>query len=182
MSKKKKTSTTLTVVKPDFTNIRIKDRSIEETTREATEDQWDRDDTATYHYIDEIEIVGDDDYNDLVVPFKVNPNESYYLLSVVYSTGDSFGRDDGRIEHIELYSDKKLAEANATAIEEHYKNHKQNYFSNDKVELIITNQSGKKYACYCSWMGYFEYIQEATVTGVTVKSEGDHNGLNSSRY
>ena len=171
MSKKKQKKTKdLIVVSPEFTSFDVVDNYIEETTRQATEDKWDRDDTARYHDIREIKIAKDK-YSDMTAPFKIDPKETYFLLSVIYSTGDSFGRDDGRIEYIELYSDESLAKQNADEIEKHYTNHKDSYHNRNKVELMITNQAGKKYAYYCSWIGYFDFLQEARVDAVTIKSE-----------
>jgi hypothetical protein len=155
--------------KPEFTNIRIIDDTHQCDTSEVDpDDNWSRADTDTSHSIEYIKIVDDKDYNDLVVPFKIDSQKNYFLLSVVYSTGNSFGHDGGQISFIELYSDLELAEQNRKEIEEHNHNFSDTYHSSKKNELKITNQAGKTYQCYCCWIGYFERVEDVRIDTVRV--------------
>jgi hypothetical protein len=153
----------------EFSSIRVIDHTYGEITRHATRDEWDRDDTYTSHNIEGIKLVDENDYSDLTVPFKVEPDKTYYLLSVIYDTGDSFGRDEGRIEFIELYIDLDLAKKNQAAIEDHNKKYRDSYYDDETPRLIIENQVGTKIDYYPSWYGYFERLSEVRINSVMVE-------------
>ena len=154
----------------EFSDITVIDDTYEEVTRSATEDQWDRDDTNTTHHISGIKLVGKNDYTDLTVPFKVEPGKTYYLLSVIYDTGDSFGRDEGRIEFIELYTDLELAKKNQAVIEDHNKKYRKVYHYDRKTpKLVMENQVGTEIDYYPTWYGYFERLSYVSVDSVMVE-------------
>ena len=77
-------------------------------------------------------------YNRFDLLFKPKRDTEYYLLYVLYKTGDSFGYDTGRFEAINIYKDKNLAEYNKTLILAHYKKYKESYdyTSNENEESI----------------------------------------------
>lgn len=83
-----------------ISNIKVDYNEVGTITRRGDpNDRWDRDDTASSYTINGIVKVGEDEYQDLTVPYEVEKNTNYFLLYCVYSTGDSFGHDaDGRIE------------------------------------------------------------------------------------
>lgn len=62
--------------------------------------------------------MNEDEFFHLTVPYEPEFGREYYLLYVEYSTGDSFGRDDGRLEFIGLYDDVEIAKENARRIRE----------------------------------------------------------------
>lgn len=80
-------------------------------TRERnSDDQWDQNDLRhdySYHGLKEL---SSKSYYDLIVPFKLVKNKTYYLLIVSYNTGDSFHREEDCEAMIELFEDKATAE------------------------------------------------------------------------
>ena len=62
-------------------------------TREASSDEWDRDDTAKDWTIpDYFTIVKE--YGDVRLNFDPKPHTPYYMVYYIWSTGDSFGHDE----------------------------------------------------------------------------------------
>ena len=90
-------------------HIKIIDLSHCETTREADPlNEWDGDDIYTSHNIQGFTVL--DSYHDLPVSFSIEDKRKYYLLYVLYSTGDSFHHEEGCIEYISLYQTLEEAE------------------------------------------------------------------------
>jgi hypothetical protein len=102
-----------------MTHIKILDRCYTTCEREADpDDRWSREETSSTH-----DIVGfcvADKYGDLEVDFVPNEDDTYYLLAVTYSTGDSFNRHDGAIEFVHLYKDENVAYENMRRIQKHH--------------------------------------------------------------
>ena len=139
-------------------NVRIIDETYGGVSREATEDEWDRDDTYTDHNIQGFRAVKEKDYYDLSVGFDVKKYKHYYLVYVIYDTGDSFGRDDGQIEFVGLYQDRSVAEENKRRID---KNEKVDSFS---VKLVT--EDDEEFDCHTPWKGYFECFHGASIEEV----------------
>jgi hypothetical protein len=129
-------------------------------TREADpDDEWGRDSTWTSHDVRGIRFPSSKQYGYTVtVPFKPKVNTDYYLLVAQYSTGDSFGSDDGaNFEIIGLYQSKRIAEENLQKLEATRK---------DVRSVTLTAENGKKYTFAVPWNGYFEsldYVELHTV-------------------
>lgn len=157
-------------------------RVLDDVTYETTEygdpdDRWSRDSTAEYHHISGIQIVGEKDRWDLCVPFEVDPDRSYSLLYVIYNTGDSFGRDDGRINLIDLYEDQEVAFANAARIDTHARQYDKTRWGSARAEMkepysveLLTNE-GESCMVHTPWNGYFERLQYTEVLGVRVQTQ-----------
>ena len=66
-------------------------------------DEWYERSTYTSNNIYGIEL-SNSEYGDISsIPFEIVPDKDYYLLYVIYSTGDFFSHHEGRIDYIELY-------------------------------------------------------------------------------
>ena len=140
--------------------VEIVDEVYSRDTSEADpEDSWDRPNTSTDHNIVGFNAASEDQekYYDLVVPFDPNHGENYYVLYCVYSTGDSFGHDEGRgIEYIGFYKKDQLhiANENRGRIENHSRNGK-----NDEYSIMLRDPSGTKvFEQSTPWTGYFESL------------------------
>lgn len=125
------------------------------------DDDWGRDSTWTSHTVEGIRFPPKTKYSEAVqVPFRPRRGVNYYLLVAQYSTGDSFGSDDGaNFEVIGLYQDKAIAEENHRRLEATDDN------TTTSVELIAEN--GKTYTFGIPWNGYFEsldYVDLLTVS------------------
>ncbi len=131
-------------------------------TRTATEPQWDRDDTKTFWTLgDTIELVSENEGFDITVDdFEPIHGEDYYLLSVEYSTGDSFGHDESeRVEDVALYQTRAEAEVVAELIR---KGPEKNSF-----QVKLPNGG----SIYAPWVGYFERLEEIHITRVEAKMQ-----------
>lgn len=154
-------------------DIKIIDNSYQEVIRECDHtDEWDRDDTREEHEILGIEKVDKKGYRDLTVAFKVEKDRPYYLVYVLYDTGDSFGRDENRIEFVDLYQSKENAEALKKLIEEnHAECHDNDEYSFEKRHsLKYKNEEGNEVTFSKSWEGYFENFNGCHVQEVYLKS------------
>jgi hypothetical protein len=84
--------------------------SYTDVTREATEPEYDRDDTSTSHTLQSVELVEDNRFN-CVGAFDAVPGETVYVVSATYSTGDSFGHDAGSgLEFVAVFKTLEKAE------------------------------------------------------------------------
>ena len=86
----------MTAALPVSTDLAVYYTTREYVTRKRNpDDQWDRDNTRSEHAMQYITIAAQSSWNTVTYPGLVKPNDKVYLLFAVYSTGDSFGRDDG---------------------------------------------------------------------------------------
>lgn len=117
-------------------------------------------------------ISGNDYSYDLLVTFIPKVNQTYYLLYVDYTTGDSENTHRGNIEYVEMYEDFDLADENAKIIRSHYdaKNCRKLAKKDDKlgdenrVNLKLTNGEYRPFRG--PWLGYFEHIDKIFVVSV----------------
>jgi hypothetical protein len=139
-----------------------------ETSEQDPEDSWDRADTtmevvgvSAIRVSDRVDRVSDRVEvrrgwygNDT---FDVEPNERGLVYAVIarYSTGDTFGRDDGRVQVMDVFDNNEEAAALTEALEcsEH-----------DKSEAVVNfelKHGGREY--YLPWVGYFEHLENVDV-------------------
>lgn len=132
------------------------DQSTETTvTREATEDRWDADDLQHSTTIHGFRVVTTKDgYFDFVVAEPLR--DSYYLVCVEYSTGDSFHHETGRMALVALLETREGADTVIDAIRRHPKN----YSFTVAVE-------GQSLTISTEWVGYFERIEAVYATEVS---------------
>jgi hypothetical protein len=178
--KKKRTVKRAADLKPQF-EYAVIDSASTTITRHATRDEWDRDDTATEHYVQGIYRVPDREGGtypycggeSLASSLDLKVDDTAFLVYVVYSTGDSFGHDEGRcLRPIGLYDSREKAEKVADLLEAHAKQD-----PNGPYEIRYTftypDNDGVERDCHAGWMGYFEHLDEVAVKKVTVLSERD---------
>ena len=124
------------------------------------------------HDIQGFKLVKEKEYFDLTVAFKPQRHTNYYLLYVLYSSGDSFGHSSGNICFVGLYEDERTADRNAKRIVEHnncyrkrdykWKDHEEEY----SVELEEPDCCNVRFSC--AWNGYFERIEDVVVMAVSM--------------
>jgi len=169
-----------------------------EATSEADpDDEWSRESTSTTHTVSGLKLTEGKDF-DVVGAFVPHDDDGpYHLVSVVYSTGDSFGHDESRyIEFIQVF---KTLEKAQECVEEIRKNEKlynakhTSYMRMDKEKLkeledsLLKDPKTKKYehdynVCFkdeagniqkisAPWNGYFESISSVEIDSFELKKK-----------
>ncbi len=140
------------------------------TTEPDRDDEWSRASTSTNNNVTGIQIVKGNGYSEFETCFDVLPDGTYYLLYGVYSTGDSFGNDDGVICYVDLYKTKEKAEDSKNALQRHYDKEKDSHNRdwNTWNNCTIANENGVLYSFHVPWMGYFEHLSALVVHEVRV--------------
>jgi len=147
-----------------YYSIQVEDDAYCSETSEADpNDSWDRADTSTSHSVEGFRAADEKEgkYFDLVVPYEPEFDKTYYLLYVVYSTGDSFGHDEGSsIEYIGFYKESELdtAHENKRTIEQ---------FEDDTYHVMLRDPTGKEFQQHTPWRGYFEHLDYVEIKEVT---------------
>lgn len=152
-----------------MTKINVIDNCNEENLGgQSADDVWSRDSTSQSHSISGIEIVGTG-YCEFETCFDIpkNSKDTYYLVYVNYDTGDSFGRDEGRISFVDLFKTEEKAEQCAKALRTHYDNHASMKWD-DQFSISLTNENNTTYKYFASWIGYFEHLNFIEVKPVQV--------------
>jgi len=134
--------------------INIVDNDYVVVTRHADPDErWDGDDLSMDHSIEGFNLV--EGYGDLEVGFEPDFDKTYFLLYGIYSTGDSFHHEEGRIEFVDLYEDREVAWENYRRLEK-----------SNEYTVTLKHESGKEYGFYVPWRGYFENLSSLDVLAV----------------
>lgn len=120
---------------------------------------WIRADTYEDHHITGITVCGKDEYADIEVAFPIDDNKTYYLVYAIYDTGDSFGRDYGKLEVVGLFQNKDKAEAVKNVCKD----------SEEFSSLILKTEDDVEYDYYPPWYGFFEHLQGVYVQIVRVQ-------------
>lgn len=147
-----------------YYSIEIIDDSFRtETSAADPNDSWDRGNTQTDHNIEGFYAADEKEgkYYDLVLPYEPEFNKEYYLLYAVYSTGDSFGHDEGAgIEYIGLYKESEIsiARENKRKIEE---------FDGNDYHIMMKDPNGKEFQQGTPWQGYFEHLNYVDIKSIT---------------
>lgn len=119
--------------------------------------------TSTSWDIQGLRLVDEEDKNRycfherVQVVFKPEKGKIYHLLFAIYSTGDSFGHDDGRcFEIVGVYKDRKVAELNEKRLREG---------KPEKKGLVRLKVEGltETHDYYRPWTGYFESLDRLDV-------------------
>jgi hypothetical protein len=138
--------------------IRIVKDSYSHVTRHSDPtEEYDGDDIVNEHSISGFAPVDDKDYYDFILDdYDPTEDKAYYLIYVLYDTGDSFHREDNVICLVECVGDRHTAETIAKAINKDA--------LNGGMGPIVLTIDGKKYSIGCSeWKGYFEHFRSANV-------------------
>jgi hypothetical protein len=152
---------------------KIEHTSYTNVTREADpEDRWDADDLDTTWDISSNIIESDDKFPDIVVPFKLELDKNYYLVYVIYNTGDSFHHHSGySCNFIELFSDKNKAENLVKLIKQQNKDYNDNQknLGENAYSFSYKDELDNNKIISCDWNGYFESIQSCEVQTMNLK-------------
>ena len=131
------------------------------------DNKWDSGDQFTDHCIKGFRIAKKSEYRDLVASFVPKKNVPYYLVYGIYDTGDSFGRDRGKIEFFDLFDNLEVAETNMKILEGIITKGKEKH---DYTVTIFDNKF-KPYKTTVPWLGYFENLQGVYVETVYLEKK-----------
>ncbi len=96
------------------------------------------------------------------VNFEPKKGNLYHLLYAVYSTGDSFGHDEGKcFEVIGVYKSRKVAEENEKRLNEGKPSQKGSWGST--MVLLKLEGTTKQHPYNRPWDGYFERLDRLEV-------------------
>lgn len=107
-------------------------------------------------------------YGDAVFAIDAEIGDTVYAVVVDYSTGDTFGRDGGYYQVLDVFTSDEDA-VNLRQLAEEYDD-----ASNGRVFRDDLTYKGKKY--YAAWVGYFEYTNEIAVWECTVSDPRFRSG------
>lgn len=146
---------------PTYLNL-IVSSEYEVTRDEDPEDRWSVADTYTSWSTHGVELTHVDDEHALPADFQVAVGDEVHVVYLVYSTGDSFHREEGKcLEVISFHKNSALAHENAERVRTGPR-------SDGKIEIEF--DSGAKVKRYCNWDGYFESIDNVHVESFVVSA------------
>lgn len=130
------------------------------------DDEWDNGDTYEVHQFLGFEVVQEGKYYDLEVPFEVVEDRPYYLVIATYSTGSTFGREDGKVDFVWLFEDREPAKKVARELELAEQPGYDDSKSRWSVELDVGLERPLVYSV--PWWGYFEQLTDVEVRSLEV--------------
>lgn len=132
--------------------LRLKTSSDTYITQDADpEDEWSRDSVGKNWSIEGVELSRADGEHCLAPDFPAAVGDEVYAVYAVYSTGDTFGHEDGAyLEVISFHKSKEIAEKNLAAMSSHAGG-----------QMTIHFDGGGVVGRYCPWDGYFESLDYA---------------------
>jgi len=132
------------------------------------DDEWDRDDTSTDYYVNGLTLEPNGSFEYCYYPGEVKEGDKIYLVYAVYSTGDSFHRDErGCIDFVGVYKDKATADLVAHVLEKH--STEDNMYGEAKWTAKIVLDNGTEYDYHVGWVGYFEHLDYISVEEFIVR-------------
>ena len=140
-----------------MTELFLKTKSYTDITRRATEPEWDRDDTSTSWTFGPIYLQDRGSCENFQTNFDVKAGDVVYVVVAVWSTGDSFGHDDGSCSEV-FGSFKTYEEA------EKFKTELENVSTKD---YDFTFKIGDR-DVYVPWVGYFESLDYVEIVSGSV--------------
>lgn len=160
------------MTKKTYKGIQIRATNHTHVTRESDpDDRWSGEDTSTDWYIRSIQ--GSNKDVELPARFELQEGKTYYLVYGIYSTGDSFSRQDrGCIEYVDIYKSAKSAQKAVAQLQTHYdlakgwkwgdsKEKKPAKFNEFSVDIV--GGDGKNFTFSVPWTGYFECLDSLDV-------------------
>lgn len=137
------------------------DTYVTETSVPDTDDPWDRASTSTDYTFNNAFRAKKDGYADLFVGEAPVLGKQYYAVVAIYSTGDSFGHDQGAsLEWLGLYNTSEEA-YNVVKIVDNRTHNEALKYPDGEGNIIEMP--------YVPWDGYFEDLDSVQVIPVTCR-------------
>jgi hypothetical protein len=145
----------------------IVDTSEYETSEPDPEDSWDRANTATelknvsaIVITKRVEVGYRGWYGNDTFDVDANSGDLVYAVIARYSTGDTFGNDDGRVAVMDVFSNVEEAATLTEALECSER-------AKDSAVVDFELKHGER-EYYLPWVGYFEQLENVDVHAVRV--------------
>ncbi len=152
---------------------KIEHKGYTDVTREADpDDSWDRDDLSTSWDISNNILETDTQFPDIVSSKKLDFEKEYFLVYVIFSTGDSFHHHSGYdCRLIDVFEHKENAQKLVEMIEKQNENYQSNQrdLGENAYSMTYTDESGETKQISCDWNGYFERIDSCDIKTVTLQ-------------
>lgn len=130
------------------------------------DNEWARPDTITTHDIKGIVRTPN---GELISELNLKEGDKAYLVYVLYSTGNSFGRDYSKyLSPIHLFDSVEKAAECIKDILEHYSQNDENGPNSINYNCPFTGNDGRAVSVCASWIGYFEEIVDVDYKEVEV--------------
>lgn len=105
---------------------------------------------------------------DITLTYEPQFDRDYFLLYYLWSTGDSFSYESGKIEFVDLYETSEEAELAKKKIEQHYET--RNTPGNKRTNgPIIKYSNGTKAELTVPYYGYFESLESVEVQTIRLE-------------
>ena len=125
--------------------------------------EWDNRVTISTNKIEGFKVIEPDEEwgtVDLIVPYEIDSDKTYYLVSVIFTDGDSFNKNAGQIDYVDMYEDAKIANATKKSIENSYKD--KNEKDSHSVEIFTNDGTAYKISSN-NWTSYFNSLEEVRI-------------------
>jgi hypothetical protein len=136
-----------------------------------TNDRWDRGNTHSNWTVSGLRLTNRE-YGDVTADFEVMAGDVLYMVYAIYSTGDSFGRDEnGRIDYITVHKSGEIARANEKAL--NAKTTLKGKNGDYEWNVNLQTDSGIVFPYHVPWLGYFESLTGVYVEAFEVRPSED---------
>lgn len=127
------------------------------------DDRWSRASTSTSWTVEGVRLSEKDGHQSLAADFPVQIGDVVHVLYAVYSTGDSFGHDEGAyLEFLSVHKDYEVAKRNLEAVQGRDT-------AKNKYTMVLEFDSGGKVERHCPWDGYFESLDYVRLESLVVQ-------------
>lgn len=118
-------------------------------------------------YIEDGEAKGAIGWRTKTFDIDAKPGDVVFVVVVVYSTGGTFGRDEGNTKVVGVYRNPKQAQKVADAIKKNSEATPANNYNPPRNYTIVVDDE----EIYCgSWVGYFESLDSVHVETEVVRA------------
>lgn len=147
---------------PPRFHVRINTDHHSHVTREADRDnQWDGDDISHDYSINGFEVV--ENCWDFIL-HEDPTGKDYYLVYVLYDTGDSFHREENCMCLVSFLPDLEDAKAILDAIEKDHRDYKKTQTHEYKpIDVHLPKANRIEQVSTGTWTGYFEHIRSVNI-------------------
>lgn len=126
--------------------------------------------TSNDYNIYGLKLAENNKYFDITIEGNVERGDILYLVYGEYESGDSFHRETGCVEFVDVFRDKQNAYICQKELENHYKKHENESYL-DAFYCQLKRENGTLYQYSIPWNGYFERLNFIEVVELLVEWE-----------